>query len=261
MIQDLLFAIDEYARLNITKRELYRILGKYPDFYYKMRSRVHAAEELRARVVKDRNLEVLYITGASGSGKTTAAKYFAETKLHFDAFVTGSGDDILDGYDKEPAIILDDYRGNTMQFSELLKMLDNHTNSSVRSRYNNKDLSSCRLIIITSVKTPSELYKKIVEAGDNEPIEQLYRRLKHHYYKIDADGTIAEWSLTTEKSERTGATLGNVATIYADLGIVPGKTNDNSLFDQFKVADNRSKLDLIKAEGTAKDVDADLFNL
>lgn len=35
MIQDLLFAIDEYARLNITKRELYQILGKYPDFIIK----------------------------------------------------------------------------------------------------------------------------------------------------------------------------------------------------------------------------------
>lgn len=259
MFQDLLLLIEEYATLQRTRKEFYNTMFHYPNEYMKLLPKIRAAENLRARVVKDRNLEVLYITGASGSGKTTAAKYFAETKLHFDAFVTGSGDDILDGYDKEPCLILDDFRAGTMRFMEVLKMLDNHTNSSVKSRYNNKDLSNCRLIIITSVKTPMELYKNIVAGEDHEPVEQFYRRLKHHFYKIDEDGTIAEWNLEVGHQERTGATLGNVADIYRELGIEPGKTNRESIFDQFKVADTRSSVEILKASGDA--VDDDPFNL
>ena len=55
--------------------------------------------------IKERNLEVVYITGGSGSGKTLSAKYFAE-KFGYDSFVSGSGDDFLDGYDKEECLII-----------------------------------------------------------------------------------------------------------------------------------------------------------
>ena len=47
-------------------------------------------------------------------------------------------------------LILDDLRPSCIGLSDLLKMLDNHTSSSVKSRYYNKVLE-CKLIIITSI--------------------------------------------------------------------------------------------------------------
>jgi len=72
-----------------------------------------------------------------------------------------------------------------MKFAELLKMLDNNTNSSVRSRYYNKDISNCKLIVLTSIMKPDELYSFFKDdsgESNQEPIEQFYRRIKHHFY-------------------------------------------------------------------------------
>lgn len=194
---------------------------------------IKKAKEWRTRVLKNRNLEVVYITGQSGSGKTFYAKYLSQ-KLGFDYFVTGSGDDILDGYDKEECLILDDYRAKTMRFAEFLKMIDNNTNSSVQSRYFNKDLSNCKLIIITSIKPPNELYK--ITSDDNEdneePREQFYRRLKHRYFKIETTGEIVEIKIFSgKKEERTGKSLGNIFTAFCEMGINPTETDDNSILD------------------------------
>lgn len=228
-------AIDDYAALNITRTQFYKILGADVYFAKKYAPDIRAAEQLRANTIKNRNLEVVYITGCSGSGKSTACKYFAE-KLGFDdPFISGSGDDILDGYDKQQCIILDDFRGGTLKFSELLKFLDNNTNSAVASRYHNKDISACKLIFINSVKMPSELYSTFKE--EEEPAEQLYRRLKHHFFKIEEVGDdmiIFEYSLNTNNvSIPTGKAIGSMANIYKEMGIDLNNSNNTSLLSQF----------------------------
>lgn len=225
--------LNEYATLKISKKQFYSIMEENPTIFIKERSKIAAAEKLRASIIKERNLEVVYFTGASGSGKSTAAKYFA-TKLNYDYFVTGSGDDILDGYDKEECLILDDFRAGSMKFMEVLKMLDNNTNSSVKSRYNNKDLSNCKLIVITSVFKPNELYKVLQDEENEEPVEQFYRRLKHHFYLIGEDKEISEYTLKVGEIRTTGKCLGNMNTIYEELGIDPNKVDDTSLLDIFK---------------------------
>lgn len=225
-------AINEYATLKMSARQFYALMVKDSEFFIKNRSKINSAEVLRHKIISERKLEVLYISGASGSGKTTAAKYYAG-KLNYDYFISGSGDDILDGYDKEECIILDDFRGGSMKFSELLKLLDNNTNSSVRSRYNNKDISNCKLLIMTSIHSPKELYKSISEKEDNsEPIEQLYRRLKHRYFKVEND-EICEYKLTVDDISATGRSLGSISNIYKDLGINPSEVDKTSVLDGF----------------------------
>ena len=39
---------------------------------------------------------------------------------------------------KEDVLILDDLRDSDFKFTDLLKILDNHTKSTVKSRYHNK---------------------------------------------------------------------------------------------------------------------------
>ena len=240
MIIDYLKLIDEYAICKMSKKKLYKNFADNPAAFRKYAGDINKAEKLRHNLISDRNLEVVYFTGASGSGKTTLAKYFA-MKLNYDFFVSGSGDDIFDNYDKEECIILDDWRAGNMRFSEILKMLDNNTNSSIKSRYNNKDISNCKLIILTSVINPFDLYKVLKDTENDEPIEQFYRRLRHHYFKIDSDDCIREYNLKINDTSPTGKCLGYMKDVYEELGINPAKVDDTSLLDIFKKDDTNQK--------------------
>jgi hypothetical protein len=73
---------------------------------------------------------------------------------------------------------MDDMRGNSFSFSDLLKMLDNNTTSSVKSRYNNKSICRCEVIYITSSIPLSQFYDNA--SNINESYKQLYRRVKNY---------------------------------------------------------------------------------
>lgn len=134
----------------------------------------YRADKLRAEFERGVNgMECIFITGPSGSGKTTYAKKLCSEK-GYSVFVSSSSNDILDGYAGQDAIILDDMRPSSIGLSDLLKMTDNHTASSVKSRYRNKVLE-CKLIILTSVLAIEEFYKNVLEV-QKEPIVQLKRR-------------------------------------------------------------------------------------
>jgi hypothetical protein len=64
-----------------------------------------------------------------------------------------------------------------------LKLLDNHTSSSVRSRYNNKVFNG-EIIIITSVIPLYQWYSGIDSKITEESKTQLYRRISE-YYEMD----------------------------------------------------------------------------
>lgn len=228
LIEDL---IEQYANLEITRKQFYNKIPESGgwDAYKKFYSDIVKAEKFRAHKLGVRNLEVVYVCGPSGSGKTTFGKWVA-SKLKYDPFVSGSGDDFLDGYDKEECIILDDFRAGSMKFAELLKMLDNNTNSTVRSRYFNKDISNCKLIFITSVQKPDELYSffKNEDGTENsEPIEQFYRRIKHHFYYIGKDKV---YEFKTTDGSRTECM--DINLMYDDLGIDRATVDDNSVMSK-----------------------------
>ena len=124
----------------------------------------------------NRKMDVIMIYGPGGVGKTTYAKMLAETKgfSELDVFVSSSGEDILGGYRGESCIIIDDFRKEHMSFVEFLKMTDNNTNSPVRSRYVNKDISNCKLMIVTSIYSLDKLFT----GNSGEDMVQLYRRFK-----------------------------------------------------------------------------------
>lgn len=124
---------------------------------------------------KNRNLQCLYFTGGSGTGKTTYAKYFCDQK-GLSYYVSSGSNDLFDGYKGEDVVILDDIRGIHHNVSDILKILDNNTSSSVRSRYQNKFLE-CQYIIITSVQPPNKFFDSMV-SQNNESMVQFKRRCK-----------------------------------------------------------------------------------
>ena len=228
----------DYGNCKISRNKFYEeatkvFNGDLYKFVHYYKKDIEIAEKTRSVCLSNKQLEVLYIHGPSGCGKTTIAKYMAD-KLGYSYFVSGSGDDFLDGYDKEECIILDDFRGSSLRFSELLKLLDNHTNSAIKSRYHNKDIGMAKLIVITSVCAPKDLYRSFNES--DEPVEQLYRRLKHHYYDYKAeDDCYYDIQLPGSKKDLESAELVvNRKELFDELGIHVEDSDESELTCLFK---------------------------
>ena len=187
-IDDKLVYLQQYKDTQINLIKLYELCGV--EWISKHKALVTAAEEYRSLHPKtDRNLNVVYVCGKSGYGKTTFAKYLAK-KNNMSMYISGQGSHSMDEYNGQEALILDDFRGSDYTFNDLLKILDNHTNSPVDARYRNKDLSDVKMIIITNCNPINSLYSKLKQDSeyfDKEQAEQLYRRFKHRFISIEGD--------------------------------------------------------------------------
>lgn len=146
-------------------------------FYCRHSKEIKNALDFRKQMLRKqkRNMDVYYFCGDAGVGKTEYAKEIAKNK-GFSYFVSSSNNDVLDGYAGEDVIILDDLRPSSFELSDLLKLLDNNTNSSVKSRYHNKVLEA-KIIIITSVYSIEDFFDVTVRGEKmHEPVQQLKRR-------------------------------------------------------------------------------------
>jgi len=190
--------IQQYSNLEIGFKKMYSQLN--PSDRMKLQRDIKLANEVRMLNVNlrsDRDMKVAYVYGPTGSGKTTFAKKYCDLLEH-DYFISGSSNDTLDGYMGEEVIVLDDLRADSFKFHNLLKFLDNHTSSMVKSRYYNKAID-CKWIIITSIKPIEELYAN----QTNEDLLQLYRRI-NFYITIDKEtGIVYERELDEDKTKLT----------------------------------------------------------
>lgn len=123
-----------------------------------------------------RNMQCIYIYGSKGSGKTTLAKDFCEKK-GLSYFISGGSNDPFEGYSGQEVVILDDARPDAFAPEEWLKILDNNTNSSIKSRYHNKNIN-CKFIILTSTVSLMHFF----DLYPNEDEHQLFRRIKTYIY-------------------------------------------------------------------------------
>lgn len=133
-------------------------------------------EHRRNKVIKgEKKMDVIFITGKPGVGKTTYAKEMAK-RARFSYYVAGGSNDPFDGYKSQDCIILDDLRPEDYSISDLLKWTDNHTASLAKSRWNNKVINEVKLMIITSVRTIEDFYMKSMHS-EPELALQLSRRV------------------------------------------------------------------------------------
>ena len=122
----------------------------------------------------DRDIEVIFIYGLPGSGKTLYAKRIMR-ELGYDFCISSSSNDPFQDYLGQKGLILDDMRDTTFErLEDLLKVLDNHTSSSVKSRFANRVFMG-DLIIVTSPVPLSQWYWSY-KGNTNDTLYQLYRR-------------------------------------------------------------------------------------
>lgn len=108
---------------------------------------------------------VLWLYGAPGAGKSRTA--FEAAK---DAYIKQGGHKWWDGYERQHTVIMDDWRANSMEFNELLTVIDRYP-KQVEVKGGTRWLEAHRFII-TSVKQPCDEY-----SGTGEDMSQLYRRI------------------------------------------------------------------------------------
>ena len=192
------------------------------------------------RLSADRNIDVIYICGEAGSGKTTYAKQFCE-KRGYSYCLSGSSRDPLQDYRGQDALILDDLRPDVFPLADLLKLLDNHSASSASARYHDRWLE-VKLIIVTTILPIDKFFGYI---GDkSEPITQLKRRCRTmielsraliEIYQYDdengeyvrvacAPNPIAKLYKDSSSTDRDNGILRD---ILADLGIDSPNNNTN----------------------------------
>ena len=119
-------------------------------------------------------MEVMFICGKGGTGKTYYAKKLL-TSMEKDFCVSSSSNDPFQDYLGQKGMILDDLRDKAFELDDLLKILDNNTVSSVKSRFANKVFNGDIIIITTSV--PLRYWYPTYKDGRYDTLEQLYRRI------------------------------------------------------------------------------------
>lgn len=183
----------------------------------------------------ERNIEIVFVQGKGGTGKTYYAKKFL-TSLGYDFCVSSSSNDPFQDYLGQKAMILDDLRDTTFEFADLLKILDNHTASSVKSRFANKTFNG-EMIVITSTVPLSYWYREY-QYSSFDTLNQLYRRVSCYvvvtkelvevYDKIDEKGRPAGVSFAYKnelvKKEKT-------STKKTDFGAAFGKICEDAVPD------------------------------
>ncbi len=131
----------------------------------------------------DRNIEVVFISGKGGAGKTYYAKKMLES-MGMDYCVSSSSNDPFQDYMGQDAIILDDLRDVVFKdstksdgYEDLLKLLDNNTSSTVKSRFKNKLFFGKVIVITSTVPLWYWFSAKRSEYDGVDKLNQLYRRI------------------------------------------------------------------------------------
>lgn len=177
--QKLSVLLDKIDRLEVREYNLFTnvSLSFYTQHEVQIKRAFSFVYNREQQINKDRNMVVFFITGRSGVGKTVSAKFLCQSR-GWSYCVSSSSNDPLQDYKGEDALILDDVRPDTWEYSDFLKLLDNHTNSSVKSRYNNKYMVYCKCIMITSTLNYLQFYKRFLNSS-GEDFRQFERRLTY----------------------------------------------------------------------------------
>lgn len=168
----------EEVEKRLTGSEYAKSHKKIEDVWAKRLQNI-AEERMKQRKAEGQQVEVIWIYGEAGTGKTRFAKKQA-AKRNTPYYITGSSRDPFQRYNGEDVIIYDEARPSDIHFSDLLKLLDPYGEDvSAPSRYYDKAICAA-VYFITSPYSPLEFYKEIMGEDwetQKDGFDQLLRRL------------------------------------------------------------------------------------
>lgn len=218
---------DDIIEGKIKRYNYFQLIDK--DLCVRYHSRFENAFKVRDDILRtqERSLEVIYMTGESGTGKTTLAKRIAKQK-GYSYFVSSASNDVLDSYAGQDCLILDDLRPSCLSLSDLLKLLDNNTSSTAKSRYYNKILE-CKLIIITTVINIEEFFKNVFQEQE-EPLIQLKRRCSTYFEVHKRNIRVSMYDSTKQDYVYVETIQNPIMTLYPSAPL-SGRTAEEKLKD------------------------------
>lgn len=182
----------------------------------------------------DRKLQVVFITGKGGTGKTYYAKKLL-TSLNYDFCISSASNDPFQDYLGQKAIVLDDLRDKSFELEDLLKVLDNNTSSSVKSRFSNKVFNGEMIVVTSSV--PLVYWYPDYKYGKFDTLNQLYRRISCYVEMTETTVTVYNELDEKGKPQGTGQVYKNELAEMrkenkkkTDFGAVFGKFCENANF-------------------------------
>jgi hypothetical protein len=146
------------------------------------RRAMRAAVDLKAGKFET---QIVFFTGANGSGKSRTAEWFADQMIAR-AAVHGyrwevheaAARNSMDDYNGEEILMMDEARANAMGAADWLLLMNPEKASPASARYKNKGKVAPRMIAITNTTHPLEYFYYVREKGDiDEAMGQFIRRL------------------------------------------------------------------------------------
>ena len=187
----------EYAR---AKRQI--------EDVYARRLQVSAAEWRAKMRDEGRRVQAIWIFGPAGTGKSSLAKQYAQSKGE-PFFVSGSTRDVFQGYAGQHTIILDELRPSSIPYADLLRVTDPYAiehEVMAPARYADKAIAA-DLIIVTTPYNPMEFYCEQVKgprSGGPTTISTASGSSK--------DGFPSSWRCSRRRyaSRSSGSSLGRI---------------------------------------------------
>ena len=184
----------------LTRYNYYEIMpnNHYTAYNHRLEKAWKYYDDKRISEIKNGSydMQVIFISGSSGSYKTTLAKKICREK-NLEFSISSSKNDPFQDYKGEPAFILDDLRGVDFDASDLFKVLDHNTRTSCSSRFYNKFLFT-ELIIITSVDDIDTFFSDL-NTNKREPVTQLFRRCNLYLKVNDYDIRVYQYDNINKK--------------------------------------------------------------
>ena len=189
---------------QITGSEYGKNCRKIEDVEAK-RLQQEAEEFNQKRIEAGKPVIVIWMWGSSGTGKTSLAIDKAK-QAGTPYYITGSTRDIFQRYKGEHTIIFDEFRPKSMEYEDLLRIIDPYSVAPMApARYHDKYLA-CDLFIFTSPYSPSGYYDEKFPAWWEEntvdSFEQLRRRISLALYLDEEYIYLAKYNTHTKEYEK-----------------------------------------------------------
>lgn len=188
------------------------------SFYIKNYSKIEKSFDYfkgKTYMDKSRKIKVVFISGASGTGKSTFVHDYAK-KIHSSICVSSSSNDPLQDYQGEDILFLDDLKVDAFPYDDFLKILDPHYKSTARSRYHNKFFLGHTIFIASVTPLPNWYYYESPESK-----KQLYRRIKDVLVFKETNIQQFKWNNQTLKYDLIFTFPNNTLKNMVDLKSIP----------------------------------------